>query len=126
MKKILISGLLLLTSALNVPDEIIFPDFKPKSKFADVSSPFLHYNFWTKHFTEYQDKSDRLIFIIINKLSVANSVENEKHILLDEIMGLALDDLQHGYVDTFYFECDWPGTQEEYQRAKIIDFSVCS
>jgi hypothetical protein len=90
MINILKAGLWMLASAVNVPDEIIFPEFKPKSRFADKNDPFLHYNFWTKHFPEYQDKSDRLIFVIMNKHSVVNPVEIEQNILLDEIIDLAL------------------------------------
>jgi len=50
----------------------------------------------------------------------------EQNRILDDIFDYALSGLQHGYVDTFYFECDWPGTRNEYQLNKIIDFSVCN
>lgn len=49
----------------------------------------------------------------------------EQNRILDDIFGYALSSLQNGYVDTFYFECDWPGTNIEYQKTPMIDFNVC-
>lgn len=33
--------------------------------------------------------------------------------MFDAIIDVTLDDLQGGYVDTYYYDCDWPGSNNE-------------
>lgn len=91
--------------ASQMPNEIA--DFKPISKFAQWEDPFFHYNYDARTLTGYTHTSDRLILLIMNKLNCPDPQLVVDFTLLDEIIGSALLELDY-YVETFYYECDWP------------------
>jgi len=60
--------------------------------------------------------------MIMNKLDLDDPKLVADYTLLEEIIESALNDLAGGYVDTYYFECDWPTISKQ---KKVTEFGSC-
>ena len=60
--------------------------------------------------------------MIMNKLDLDDLKLVADYTLLEEIIESALNDLAGGYVDTYYYECDWPIIMKQ---TKVMEFSSC-
>jgi len=60
--------------------------------------------------------------MIMIKLDLDDPKLVADYTLLEEIIESALNDFGGGYVDTYYFECDWPTISKQ---KKVMEFGSC-
>lgn len=67
--------------------------------------------------------SDALVLAIVGSHDeLMDSSDRQRMETFDWIIKEALTDLKGGYLDTYYYECEWPERPENIQ---VIDFSAC-
>lgn len=97
--------------------------YEPRSQLATFDDPHFHFNMDLRQAQEWMHTTDTLVLTIVGSHDeTMNPTDLQRMDTFDWIIKEALQELRGGYVETFYYECEWPDRPEQ---AGTVDFSVC-
>ena len=124
MKSFVLALLLALPVSLHAKKPQTPPEYKPFTTLVSRAKELdIHINAPLEEAARAYSRTDKLLFHFVAAHNREGEQDFNQMVGLELALEKALEGVKGGYVETYYWDCDWPGIPKDMKSP--IDFSAC-